>query len=83
MVRAYGVDFLDLLAEGDGLVDDELDEFVWRGLPGKELELLVDGASPRDNDEESNLGTQEVGSRPISWIRREETYDHGTERVEV
>ncbi len=56
VVRAHGVDFLDLLAEGDGLVDDELDEFVWRGLPGEELELLVDGASPRDNDEEGNLG---------------------------
>lgn len=64
VVRAHGVNFLDLLAEGDGLVDDELEEFVWRRFPGKELELLVNGGSPRDYDEERDLGAQEIGSSP-------------------
>ena len=64
VVRAHGVNFLDLLAEGDGLVDDELEEFVWRRFPGKELELLVNGGSPRDYDEERDLGAQRVGSSP-------------------
>ena len=55
VVRAHGVNFLDLLAEGDGLVDDELEELVRGRLSGKELELFVDGVSPRKNDAGSDL----------------------------
>ena len=55
VVRSHGVNFLDLIAEGDGLVDDELDKLVGSGLSGQQFELLVDRASPRDNDKQRDL----------------------------
>ena len=56
VVRSHGVNFLDLVAEGDGLIDDELEELMWCGLSGKELELFVDGMSPRQDHTGGDLG---------------------------
>ena len=50
MVRAHGVDLLDLVAERDRLVDEELDKVVRRGLAREQLELAVDRARPRRDD---------------------------------
>ena len=55
VVRSHGIYFLDLVAEGHRLVDDELEELVRGRLSGKELELFVDGVSPRKNDASSDL----------------------------
>ena len=55
MVRAYGVDLLDLVAERHRLVDDELQELVRRGLAREEFELLVDGPTPEEHDAEGEL----------------------------
>ena len=55
MVGPHGVDFLDLLAERHCLVYDELDELVRGGFASEQFELLINGASPRNDDEKSNL----------------------------
>ena len=56
VVRSHGVDLFDLVAEGDGLVDDELDEVVRRGFAGEQLELAVDGVPPREDHASGDLG---------------------------
>ena len=55
MVRADGVDLLNLVAERHRLVDDELQELVRRGLAREQLELSVDRAAPRDDDAGADL----------------------------
>ena len=59
VVRSHGVDLFDLVAEGDGLVDDELDEVVRRGFAGEQLELAVDGVPPREDHASGDLGVGE------------------------
>ena len=55
VVRAYGVDLLDLVAERHRLVDDELQELVRRGLAREQFELLIDGPTPEEHDAEGEL----------------------------
>ena len=55
MVGAYGVDLLDFVAEGHGLVDEELDKIMRRRLSGEEFELVVNGAGPRGDDAKRDL----------------------------
>ena len=57
VIGSHSIHFLNLFAEGHGLVDDELEELVRGGLAGKQFELLMNGTSPRNYDEESNLET--------------------------
>ena len=60
VVRSHGVDLFDLVAEGDGLVDDELDEVVRRGFAGEQLELAVDGVPPREDHASGDLGVGQI-----------------------
>ena len=55
VVRADGVDLLDLVAERHRLVDDELQKLVRRGLAREQLELLVDRLPPEKHDAEGKL----------------------------
>lgn len=55
VVRAHGVNLLNLVTERHRFVYDELDELVWRGFPCEQLELEVYCAAPRNDDAERNL----------------------------
>ena len=55
MVRADGVDLLDLVAERHRLINDELQELVRRGLAREQLELLVDRLAPEKHHAEGEL----------------------------
>ena len=55
MICPDGVDLLNLIAKGDSLVDEQLEELVRRGLAREQLELAVDRARPRDDDAERDL----------------------------
>jgi alpha-D-ribose 1-methylphosphonate 5-triphosphate synthase subunit PhnI len=55
VVRAHGVDLRDVLAERRGLVDDELQERVRRGLAREQLELAVDRVAPERDDADGDL----------------------------
>ena len=46
VVRSHGVDFLDLVGEGDRFVDEQLEELARRGLAREKLELAVDRVGP-------------------------------------
>ena len=58
MICPDGVDLLNLIAKGDSLVDEQLEEVVRRGLPRKELELVVYRPRPRRDDTKRNLWMQ-------------------------
>jgi hypothetical protein len=60
VVSAHGVDLLDFIAECRCLVDHKLEEVVRRRFAGEELELLVDGSTPKDHDEHRNLVAESV-----------------------
>lgn len=47
MIRPHGVDLLDLVRERRRLVDEQLQEIVWRALARQQLELPVDRPAPR------------------------------------
>lgn len=55
LVCAYSIDLLDLVAERDGVVDEELQELVRGRFPSQQLELVVNGARPRKDDTERDL----------------------------
>ena len=55
MIRAHGVDLLDLVAEGERLVEDELQEFGRGGPPGEQPELLVDRRPPEEDHADGKL----------------------------
>ena len=67
VIGSHSIHFLNLFAEGHGLVDDELEELVRGGLAGKQLELLMNGTSPRYYDKESNL---ETAQSDVGWDSR-------------
>jgi hypothetical protein len=58
MVGPHGIDLLNLLAERRGFVHDELKELVRCGFARQQFELLVDCATPHDDDTRSNLQEQ-------------------------
>ena len=76
MVRAHGVDLLDLVAERRRLVDEQLQELVRRALAREELELAVDGARPGENDAEGDL-------RRGNLVSTEVAYGHNRCRIDV
>ena len=76
VVGADGVDLLDLVAEGHGLVDEELDKVMRRRLAREELELAVDGARPGENDAEGDL-------RRGNLVSTEVAYGHNRCRIDV
>ena len=55
VVGADGVDLLDLVAEGHGLVREQLNELVWCRFAREELKLLVYRATPRDDHTRRDL----------------------------
>ena len=55
MVRAHGVDLLDLVAERERLVEDELQELGWCGPPGEQPELLIDRRPPEEDHAHGEL----------------------------
>ena len=62
MVRAHGVDLLDLVAERRRLVDEQLQELVRRALAREQLELAVYRARPCGNDAERDLRPESIQS---------------------
>ena len=96
MVRAHGVDLLDLVAERRRLVYEQLQKLVRRALAGEELELAVYRARPCGNDAERDLRPESIQS--VSWRARRgagaicgtmpqcktlNTHDDGSHRVQV
>ena len=55
VVCPNSIDLLDLVRERHRLVDEQLQEIVWRGLASQQLELLVDCPAPSENDTCTNL----------------------------
>lgn len=55
MIRPDSVNALDLVAESDRFVDNELKEVVWRALSREKLELEVDRPGPSNDDTRRDL----------------------------
>lgn len=71
MVRAHGVDLLDLVAERHRLVDEELEKVVRRRLAREQLELPVHRARPRRDDPKRDLQASSERERARSakaWL---------------
>ena len=58
MVRAHGIDLVDLLVERHRLIDDQLQEIVRGRLSGEQLEFLVDRARPQHDHARRDLVNQ-------------------------
>lgn len=56
MVRTDSIDLVYTFAKCHGLVNDELNEFVWRRFSREETELLVDRMYPCNNNARGDLG---------------------------
>lgn len=55
MISTDSINTLYVVVEHGRFIDDELYEVVRSRLSGKQLEFLVDGDTPRNNNPESNL----------------------------
>lgn len=55
MIRSNGVDLFNLVGEGDGFVDDQLEEFMWGRLSSEKFKFMINGAAPRYQDSKCNL----------------------------
>lgn len=55
MVSADSINLVDVCAKCHSLVNDELNEIVWRRFPRQEAELLMDRMYPCNNDTSGDL----------------------------
>lgn len=55
VIRAHGINLLNLVGEGCRLVREELDELVRRGPAREQPELAVDRLCPRGDDARCDL----------------------------
>lgn len=55
MISTDSIDLVYVYAESHGLVNDELNEFVWCRFPRQEAELLVYRMYPCNNDTRGDL----------------------------
>lgn len=55
MISPCGVYLFDFIGKGNNFVDDQLEEVVGRRFSCQQLEFVIDGTDPDDNDEESYL----------------------------
>lgn len=82
MVRPHGVNLLNLVTECRCLVNQKLEEIMFRGFSGEQFELAIDCSSPRNDNSQGNLRARVRRMTGGAWVLVR-TYNYGTHGIQI